>query len=47
MRKKDKLSAFFLDEIIANMEFGGVSFSKAAIYETCKICNTYNSNSWL
>lgn len=44
MRKKENLRACFMNEVIASMEFGGVSLSTAAIYETLKICNTYSNN---
>ncbi len=44
MRKKENLRACFMNEVIASMEFGGVSLSTAAIYETLKICNTYRNN---
>lgn len=44
MRKRGDLRACFMNEIIASMEFGGVSLSPAAINETCRICNKYNNN---
>lgn len=47
MRKRDKLAATFFSEIVASMESGGVSFSTAAIKETCRICNYHNENSFL
>lgn len=41
LRKKDKLKAYFLNEVVVQMQTGGVSMSKKAIVETCEILDKY------
>lgn len=43
MRKKDRLHSLFIDERIARMKVGGMSFSIKAIKETYKIRKLYSS----
>jgi len=45
-RKKNSLRTLFLAKVVAQMQMGGISLSKKAIRETCKIANTYTKRNW-
>lgn len=47
LRKRDSLRTRFMNEVVAHMQIGGVSLSKKAIKEACKIINTYTKRNWI